>query len=160
MAGSTTPVEWVQGSRYWWTRFLTAPAFAALVVGEIWEGLHDPSWMVNGPGLACFWGVFLAILAVQSVLLFYSAPRRVGLSPAGLTVDLGLIPRTYPWHRVVQVTRTRVYRNPSNQIPTTCRTRVSLIDTWNDIRLTRAQGDRLASFLRIPWVSGPASFPI
>ena len=148
--GTAAPIEWVRGSRRWLLRFATVPVFAGLLAWLSWAAAHDSPAIVAWPEQGYFWGMYFATLVAQLVLTLYSPPRRIGLSTTGLTFDVGLRRVTYPWRRVYTVVRKNVYWSESGRIGTVCRTSVSIDDGWNLTRLSPAQGDRLAAFLRIP----------
>jgi hypothetical protein len=111
-------------------------------------------FLFQSPTSALYFDVTIfALLAIEFTFIYaFPSVRRLGISPAGLVVDVGLRKLSYPWPSLESITRTHVSRFRWNQVSSVSRTRITLGSglSRNTFTLSAYQGERLASFLRIP----------
>jgi hypothetical protein len=147
------PIEWVSGEKRWWVYRIVIPAIvlAGLLTFFILEW-SATSYLTLSNFYFSYALVFVALGVEFGFLYAFPTVRRIGISPTRLIVDIGLHKFRIPWSEVNQVTRTRINRYGWHQVSSVSRTRISVGDgLWrNWFVLSPEQGDRLASFLRIP----------
>ena len=148
------PVEWVKGSRFWWA-YRFAPTLAAIpAVLLLIDFFRSPA----GPPPEWLWltvlgitdlGILLQFLVVRS----YPSIRALGISPTQLVVDFGLVRQSYAWPEVRAVSRSLESSYSRYGVMRQHRTRLSVgtgLLYRNVFTLSQSQGDRLATFLRVP----------
>jgi hypothetical protein len=109
-----------------------------------------PHWwaFIVAPAAAVLAGAYAQIAIVRE----YPSLRRIGISPTTLILDSGVGGRSYSWADLQEVARTQVVVHSKSQVQFVRRTCISV---WQGLRpvqiaLSQNQGDRLASFLRLP----------
>lgn len=134
---------------------MIAPAIAVVAAGVMlyWEWITvgaalGSSALVFASGEAVILG---AVVFVFLSVAFLPSVRRLGISPDGIELDVGVRKFHYSWDGVREVTRTHTRRFRRDGSDSIVVTRVSVGYGWteNRFRLSANQGDRLAHFMRI-----------
>jgi hypothetical protein len=147
------PVEWVRSeSRWWLARFVFPALLGSLVLSAYFVVFYvNPSWSVFGPVVML--PIVVGCLTSQYTIMHrLPSVRRIGISPTGIVVDVGLVKQSYSWAELRDVTRTHVNELRGSQLVRVDRTRLSVGHGLmrQGYGLSPRQGERLAQFLRIP----------
>jgi len=127
----------------------------ALVYGGVIADvtLRDPSWILSASYLVAWYGSIVSFLVVEFLILrFVPSVRRVGVSPGGLVVDIGILKIAHPWSELTQSVRTSEKRYHSQgDTQLISRTRIvfgrSIVRT--EFMLSPTQGDLLTRYLHL-----------
>ncbi len=147
-------MEWVPAENRWWFYRWLAPlavALGGLLTLAALDALAPPD---AGLGWQVAWGPVVIAIPLAEYALIALAPsiRRLGISPLGIVLGGTFLNTSYSWSDVKEVTRTEVRRATWSSVRVEVRTRLRVKSgiLASEITLTPNQGERLASFLRLP----------